>query len=109
MQIIEIIFIHPSAIGNHFKYRQCQGICTDHNGIFTLELLQTKKWFDEHKFHLMPGDQLSAPETKRQFTVTDVTYKDQRPKHAIVSATLNQSNVGTCEAQTFGGLRHESR
>ncbi len=104
MQVIETIFIHPSAIGNHFKYRQCQGICAEHDGMFTLELLQTKKWFDEHRFHLMPGDQLSAPETNRQFTVTDVTYKVQRPRHAIISATLNQSYVGIGEAQTSGGF-----
>ena len=88
MKNIEVIIIHPSIKGHHFKAHECQGICTELDGVYSIMLLQTKRWFDEHKFSLIPGDILSAPETSRIFTVANIAYKETRPKYAIITATL---------------------
>ena len=104
MQNIEMIIIHPTADGNHYKSHFCQGICTDNDGTYSIQFLQTKKWFDEHRFYLSPGDQLSAPETNRNFTVTDVTYADKRPKYTIVTATLNNTVSGSDTHIMNGGV-----
>ena len=98
MKNIEVVIIHPSIMGHHFKAHECQGICTELDGVYSIMLLQTKRWFDEHKFSLIPGDILSAPETNRVFTVTNITYKETRPKYTIITATLNG------ETQSEGGL-----
>ena len=105
MKNLEIIIIHPTADGNHYKSHSCQGICTDYGGnAFSIQLLQTKKWFDERRFRLSPGDQLSAPETNRSFTVSNVTYADKRPKYAIITATLNNKASVIEESKISGGL-----
>ncbi len=105
MKNLEIIIIHPTADGNHYKSHSCQGICTDFGGTtVSIQLLQTKKWFDERRFRLSPGDQLSAPETNRNFTVSDVSYADKRPKYAIITATLNNKASVIEETKISGGL-----
>ena len=104
MRNIEVIIIYPTSDGNHFKNHVCQGICTQFGETYSIQLLQTKKWFDERRFHPMPGDQLSAPETNRDFTVTDVTFPAKRPKYVTIIATLNSQDTNIVEAEIPGGL-----
>ena len=104
MQSIESIIIYPTSDGNHVTTHVCQGICTNDGEDYTIQLLKTKKWFDELKFHPMPGDQLSAPETNRDFTITDVTIAAKRPKYVTVAATLNNKSTFVHEPKATGGL-----
>ena len=104
MQNIELIIIYPTSDGNHYASHVCQGICTGEGRDYSIQFLKTKKWFDERRFHPMPGDQLSAPETNRDFTITDVMYAAKRPKYVIVTATLNHKSNDVCEPQVNGGI-----
>ena len=89
MQTFETIFIHPSIHGNHYKHHFCQGVCTRIGDLYEIELMNTKTWFDRHRIIPSPGDQLTAAESNRHFTITDVSFRYERPRYAIVSATLN--------------------
>ena len=104
MQSIETIIIHPTSDGNHFASHVCQGICTECDGTYSIQFLKTKKWFDERRFRLSPGDQLTAPETNRNFTVTDVMFAAKRPKYVIVTARLSGSVPIIGESEMTGGL-----
>lgn len=105
MKNIECIIIYPTLDGNHFKCHVCSGICTDYGGTsYSIQLLKTKKWFDERRFYLQPGDQLSAPETNRDFTITDVTIAAKRPRYVTVTATLNDKRPRVKKPEISGGL-----
>ena len=104
MKNIEIIVTLPSILGHHLKAHECQGICTENEGVYTIQLLQTKRWFDEHKFCLIPGDLLSAPESDRVFTVTHVSYLEKRPKYAVITAALNKHISDRVNHEVTGGL-----
>ena len=102
---IESIIIYPTLDGNHFKCHVCPGICTDYGGIsFSIQLLKTKKWFDERRFYLQPGDQLSAPETNRDFTITGVSIATKRPRYVTVIATLDSKDSAGKKTDISGGL-----
>ena len=62
------------------------------------------KWFDERRFYLQPGDQLSAPETNRDFTITDVAIAAKRPRYVTVTATLNDKRPRVKRPEISGGL-----
>ncbi len=104
MQSIESIIIYPTSDGNHVATHVCQGICTKAGEDYAIQLLKTKKWFDELKFHPMPGDQLSAPETNRDFTITGVSIAAKRPRYVTVTATLDNKDSVIKKADISGGL-----
>ena len=104
MKNIEVIIIYPTLDGNHYKSHVCQGICTESDGIYSIQFLKTKKWFDERRFRLSPGDQLGAPETDREFTVTEVTCTVKRPKYITVTATLNDKKTRVKDPVISGGV-----
>ena len=104
MKNIELIIIYPTLDGNHYKSHVCQGICTESDGIYSIQFLKTKKWFDERRFRLSPGDQLGAPETDREFTVTEVTCTVKRPKYITVTATLNDKRPRVKRPEISGGI-----
>ncbi len=108
MRNIENIIIYPTRDGNHIKCHECEGICTSSDGTaYSIQFLKTKKWFDERRFFLSPGDQLSAPETDRDFTITDIAIATKRPRYVTVTATLDSEPPSSKRLRWQEALHHE--
>lgn len=77
------LIIRPTNLDTKAHDRHCEGIMRHINGQLVFELEQTKRWFHVHHFLPRTGFLLIREDTQQQYIITNIDYRQSRPKKAL--------------------------